>query len=81
MGANGIFTIDYIDTTQFGERKEVEVHFSTKMPNKIKMPEETNIFEKKDLINSTGNVNRISEDKYVKNSQEIENEVVLTGVS
>lgn len=61
IGKDGIFRVDYIDTTQFGS---VAVHFSTKMPYEIKKPEITNIFRDSSLITQTGEVTRVTEFQY-----------------
>lgn len=66
-GANGIFTVDYIDVTKFGK---VTTHFSTKMPFSIKMPTSENIFLNSAEMAKTGEITRVTETRYLTNIPE-----------
>ena len=66
-GANGIFTVDYIDVTKFNQ---ITTHFSTKMPFSIEMPKAENIFLNKEEMTKTGEVTRVTETRYETNQPE-----------
>jgi hypothetical protein len=66
-GANGIFTVDYIDVTKFGK---VTTHFSTKMPFTIAMPTSENIFLNSAEMAKTGEITRVTETRYLTNIPE-----------
>lgn len=75
IGKDGIFRIDYIDTTKF---TTVDVHFSTKMPYEIKKPEITNLFKNNAEILQTGTITRVSESQY---DNSVTEKAVISGLS
>lgn len=78
IGKDGIFRVDYIDTTNFNQ---INVHFSTKMPYEIKKPEVSNIFRDSSLISQTGTVDRVTEFQYNSKDSTISEATAISGLN